>query len=164
MAQAGYLPVVLRWDPVGARPLAAEITVQQAEAYFLSLLGPGAGPDAKRASGQGPLGYVDDFTLTGDQAVVRGWAIDAAGSPVNHLAVSIAGKSHVVTSFERQMRPDVQQHLRLPHSLFGFRLIMPVPARSSTEYLLQSLEVRAGNAEGGLGPPLLFAAPLQRTR
>lgn len=164
MVQAGYLPVVLHWDPVGARPLAADVAAQQAEAYYFSLLDPCSGLDAKRASVQGPLGYVDDLTLAGDQAVVRGWAIDTTGSPANHLAVSIAGKSHVVTKFERQMRPDVQQHLRLPHSLFGFRFILPVPARSSMENLLQSLEVRAGSANGRLGPPLRLATPLQRAR
>ncbi|HEY0662670.1 MAG TPA: methyltransferase domain-containing protein [Lysobacter sp.] len=167
MAQAGYLPVFLRWEPVGMRPLAAEVAAQQAEAYFFSLAEPDAGASAatdKSAYAGGALGYVDDFIVAGDRATLRGWAVDATGAPARCFGIRLGGQFHTVSTFERQARPDVQQHLRLPHSLFGYRVSLPVPAGSNMEKLLESLEVRAGDAENRLGPALPFAEPLQRAK
>jgi SAM-dependent methyltransferase len=167
MADAGYLPVTLDWDPVGARPQAAEVAARQADAYFFSMLEPGTEASTAGTSparGGSPLGFVDDFILAGEQATIRGWAVDSAGMPPSRLAIRMGDRLHALTEFERQMRPDVQQHLGLPHSLFGYRASLPVPAGSNVKKLLGSLEVRAGDAEGRMGPPLPFAAPLQRKK
>jgi SAM-dependent methyltransferase len=167
MVQAGYLPVALRWEPVGIRPQAPDVADRLARTYFLSLAAPEAGTPATargRARREGPAGYVDDVTIVGDRATVRGWAVDKTGGPVHCLAVRLGQQVHAFPAFERQTRPDVQEHLGLPHMLYGYRVNLPVPNGISMKNLLKSMEVRVGESEDRLGPPLPFAEPLQRLK
>jgi len=163
LAQAGYLPVTLRWDRVGAGLPSADSIARQAEAYFLSLTD--VEPKTDEAAGEKTVrdqsaGYVDEFVLGGDHVSIRGWAVDRSGAAPRSLAIKLDKRVHHISAFERQARPDVQQHLGLPHSLFGYRLSLPVASGSDADKLLKTLEVRAGDAENRLGPPLSFAAPL----
>lgn len=116
----GYLPVQLDWERAGPAPMPAARVAEQSEAFYLSLTG--AGP-AARARYQGPAaGHVDEIGLDGGRLSIRGWAVDAAGSLPSSFSVRIGRTTQDISEFERQLRPDVQRHLGLPHALVGFRL------------------------------------------
>lgn len=163
LAQAGYLPVALRWDRLGARQTSAEMAAHQAEAYFLSLVesGTSAGQSGDAAvRDDGAMGYVDDFVLADDRVTLRGWAVTEGGAAPRFFAVRLGAERHTVSAFERQVRPDVQQHLGLSHGLFGYQITLPAPSGTTEAKLLETLEVRIGDAENRTGPPLPFATPL----
>ncbi|MCR6663407.1 MAG: class I SAM-dependent methyltransferase [Luteimonas sp.] len=118
----GYLPVRLEWQRVGPSPLPGAVISQQAEAFYLSLLG----QEADASAGDGfrctPAGHVDEVVLESGRLAIKGWAIDDKGKLPAGFSVRIGRKTIGVDAFDRQLRPDVQQHLGLPHALVGFRL------------------------------------------
>lgn len=148
----GYLPVRLEWDRVGPAPLPEAAVAQAADAFYLSLLGEPA--DGGEARWQ-PIGYVDELGLADDQLVVRGWAIDAHGALPRELCVRLGRRSLEVMTVERQLRPDVQRHLGLPHALVGYRALVAAPG------------VKPGDLASGLkvsaraGAVFRFAGPIE---
>ena len=131
----GYLPVVMRWEKVGPRMLPAEALEQQALAFYQSLGAPEA-PRPSRAQG-----YVDELTLAAGRLTIRGWALDASGALPQRLGVRIKGRTLLIDSFERLQRLDVQQHLKSPHALLGYRATVEVPDVETIGELSSGFEV-----------------------
>ena len=87
-------------------------------------------PRAAALPGTGPLGYVDTIAIEGLFCRANGWAIDAAGEPLDLSAIHLG--SHGVTDFavRRYDRPDVMEVY--PHVKAGVGLnfiFAPWPAR-----------------------------------
>lgn len=164
LANAGYMPVALQWERVGALLQSAQVLNEQAESYFMSLTQPAeASADGMRglaAYSGGAAGFVDEVSVMGDRVFIRGWAVDERGAAPSLLAIKHDGKVHTIRSYERQPRPDVQRYLGLPHSLYGYVTSLPSSTAGELRDVLDSLEVRVGNAEGHLGSPLSFSSSL----
>ncbi|HVI60348.1 MAG TPA: methyltransferase domain-containing protein [Luteimonas sp.] len=122
----GYLPVRLEWDRVGHAPLPDAPMAQAAEAFYLSLLGDVGAPAAAGASAARwePAGFIDELGLEDGRLVVRGWAIDASGALPREINARLGRRTLGVERVERQLRPDVQRHLGLPHALVGYRAVV----------------------------------------
>jgi len=135
----GYLPIVMRWEKVGARMLPAEAIDQQAEAFYQSLRSPDAPrPQVDPAPSRG---YVDELTVQSGRLVIRGWAVDASGALPRRLGVRIKGRTHYVDEFEKLLRPDVQKHLDATHALLGYRATLEVPGVEAIDDLIGGFEV-----------------------
>ena len=133
LADAGYLPVTLRWERVGPRLVGADLLAAKAEAFYLSMQGSSPTDSVTREAeaSHKAVGFVDDLTLSASGLVVRGWAVDASGSLPPRLAVVINGRRFIAARIEKQLRPDVQRHMGLPHALVGFRFNVEVPELDS---------------------------------
>ena len=60
-----------------------------------------------------------------------------------------------IGEFERQLRPDVQRHLGLPHALVGFRLQIDAPGLRAPADLDHRFRVIAGKRQVLVsGPPI----------
>lgn len=146
LAARGYWPIILRWDRVAAGLPAAEDLAARAEAFYLSLTGACQEGDASthiRATG-----FVDELSLSNGQLVIRGWAVTAKGAVPDRLVVKVCGVVTVVEQPERQLRPDVQRHLGLPHGLVGYRVAVPAQGLGQLAGLRGRFEV--ADPEGGV--------------
>jgi SAM-dependent methyltransferase len=168
MRVAGYMPITLHWNRVGAGLTPAHHAAGQAEAFFRSIAA-AAGElqdgEANRPVGFLPQGFIDDASVAGGALLVRGWAVDGDGRLPQSLQVSFGGRVYSVDDFESQERPDVQRHLGLEHAQCGYlaRIGLVVGPGDSAD--LAGLEVRVGDDKGKLGPALPMAGPLaQRLR
>ena len=140
----GYLPVQLRWERSGPAPLPETVMAEQAEAFYLSLDGATAtdGTAAPTAAGAYRAeGFVDELSICDGKLVVRGWAVDAKGTLPERLGVKIGRRTVVVDKLDKQLRPDVQNHLRLPHGLVGYRAVVDVPGLRTAEDLADGFKV-----------------------
>lgn len=129
LAQRGYMPVQLQWERVGSAPLPDEVLARQAEAFYLSLLDDTAGhraADAGRDQWK-PAGFVDEISVREGFLTVRGWAIDAKGSLPQGISIRLGRRTVVPERIERQLRPDVQRHMGLPHALVGYKAVIEAP-------------------------------------
>ena len=129
LVEHGYMPVQLQWERVGSAPLPAEALARQAEEFYLSLLEDNAGPraaDARRDSWK-PAGFVDELSARDGCLTVRGWAIDASGSLPDRISVKLGRRTIELAPLERQLRPDVQRHMGLPHALVGYKAVIEAP-------------------------------------
>lgn len=122
----GYLPVRLSWERIGQAPLPDPVIEQAAEGFYLSLLGEAPRRDAGARRWK-PMGFVDEIGLDDDRLTVRGWAIDADGRLPDQLSFRLGKRALPVERLERQLRPDVQRHLGLPHGLVGYRVVLSAP-------------------------------------
>lgn len=161
LRDAGYMPVTLRWDRVGANLPTADVVASRADAYYRSLGGVAAGKPSVPSAG-GASGFVDEATVAGDRLVLRGWAVSPLGTAARLLEVRLGRKRHLVEAFETQSRPDVQRHLSLASPLCGYVASITLEERGDTLHLLRDLEVRAGDRPDALGAPLALSAPLIR--
>jgi hypothetical protein len=86
---------------------------------------PEQGPVAAALAGVGPLGYIDTIAIVGLFCRANGWAIDAAGEPLDLSAIHLG--PHRITDFAvvRYDRPDVTEayHARAGA---GFELRFPL--------------------------------------
>lgn len=179
LVEAGFMPVGLHWDRVGARLPSEQDLVARAEAYFIALAESSLAAQhtaGQGAAGQGTAGagtpgagtwagYVDEIAVQGDRLVIRGWAATAAGTAAQVMEVRIGDKIEQVQAFERQSRPDVQRHLGLPHALYGYVVNLPLPATGATRSgLVNQVQVRAGDAQRQFGPPLPVSSALRAAR
>jgi SAM-dependent methyltransferase len=154
----GYMPVRLEWDRVGHAPLPGDAAAQSAEAFYLSLLGePAAGADmGAQARDWMPTGFVDELGLDDGRLYVRGWAIDACGALPDGICVKLGRRVLDLQRVERQLRPDVQRHLDLPHGLVGYRLVVDASGvRDPTDLVAGGLKVSTRG-----GPAFQFAGPI----
>lgn len=164
LARAGYLPVALRWDRVGPRLLPEDVLAERAEAFYLSLDSGSALPAggvAPRAALQS-IGFIDELEVGDSGLLVRGWAIDPSGALPSSLAVQVNDEVLVVDRFERQLRPDVQRHMDLPHALVGYRFRLPLPGVGHLSKLRAPPRLYASHGGGIAGPPFRMAAPVAR--
>ena len=159
---AGYMPVVLDWERPGASLLPAAVLQERGEAFYLSLAEQ-APPG--RAALDGPMGFVDEAGVSGGRLELRGWAVDRDGRMPAALSVRIGESVHMVDEFEKQLRPDVQRHLGLPHALVGYRASIACPGAKRLRDLGGALEVRfAGGDAFGFATPLAERLRKQKAR
>lgn len=126
LVEHGYMPVRLTWERAVDPPLPDDVLAQRAEQFYLSLLG-GESSDGDGAPRRvfDPLGFVDEITIEDDRLLVRGWAIDTEGFLPSEISVKLGRRNLRVDSVEKQLRPDAQRHLGLPHALVGYQLVLP---------------------------------------
>ncbi len=153
----GYLPVRLEWDRVGQAPLPDATIAEAAEAFYLSLLAKpaSAGVDGASSAPWEPAGFVDELTLADGKLIVRGWAVDAEGALPKGICIKLGRRSLDVERVERQLRPDVQRHLGLPHALVGYRLVVDAPSARPAEFIGELKVFVRG------GPVFQFAGPFE---
>jgi hypothetical protein len=167
LEQRGYLPVQLSWERVGQPPLPDEMIAQRAEEFYLSMLSapvPQA-RDTARETQWDPAGYVDEIAMDGNQLRIRGWAVDESGSLPAKILMKIGGRTKELEDLQRQLRPDVQRHLGLPHALVGYSVLVNIPGSSSIADLPGDLKVYApGGATFKLGADVATALGQSRRR
>lgn len=143
------LPIRLEWERPGAAPLPENILSEVGDAFYLSLLDPESEQRNPRFE---PAGFVDEVQMMDDLLLIRGWSVDAAGNLPKDIAVRVAGKPLEMVRQESQLRPDVQQHLHLPHALVGYRVFSRLPDGLAGEALRKGLSVAAGKNILPAGP------------
>ena len=139
----GYLPVQLRWERVGQAPLPEATMAERAEAFYLSMLDRATDSrngEARRSQWE-PAGFVDEVALDGDQLIIRGWAIDESGALPGKILVKLGRRTIPVEKLDRQLRPDVQRHLGLPHALVGYRASVAAPEIRTASDLANGFKV-----------------------
>jgi SAM-dependent methyltransferase len=158
LTDAGYMPVVLSWERIGASQIPEATLRERAEQFYLSL----ATPIADGTPGGGMVGYVDEVSVADGRITLRGWAADGAGAMPAALAVRVGNTTHVIESFEKQLRPDVQRSTGIPHALVGYRAVLEVEGLDSLAQLGPGFAVHAHG--GATGPSTAFplSAPLAR--
>jgi len=135
----GYLPVRLGWDRVGAAPMPDTVLAKCAERFYLSMLQPADGETTGDEERQfDPAGFVDEIYVEAGHLVIRGWAVDKQGALPERMGAKLGRRELQVNAVEKQMRPDVQKHLGLPHALVGYRMSVVAP------------QVRTASDVGGL--------------
>jgi SAM-dependent methyltransferase len=126
----GYLPVQLRWNRIGPRLLPAEAIEEQAESFYMSMAAPGTPKprrDGNALNADTVKGFVDELAFEQGGLVIRGWAVGVDGAMPTTLGVRINGRTHMIEGLHAQTRPDVQKHLQLPHTMFGYQARLAVP-------------------------------------
>ncbi|WP_330970544.1 hypothetical protein, partial [Lysobacter sp. A3-1-A15] len=110
-------------------PLPQAVMNERAEAFYLSLgeAPPGSGADLDVRAERRPAGFVDELSVRDGELVIRGWAVDASGALPGRLAVRIGQRTVHLDKLDKQLRPDVQRHLDLPHALVGYRATLDEP-------------------------------------
>lgn len=146
------LPIRLEWDRPGAAPLPETTLRELGDAFYLSLLDPKSGQGSPQFD---PTGFVDEVQVLDDQLLVRGWSVDTAGNLPKDIVVRVAGITLETIRQESQLRPDVQQHLHLPHALVGYRMFLRLPDGMGIEALRKGLSVVVGKDILPLGPGAL---------
>ena len=136
----GYLPVQLQWQRPGPALLPAAAMDERADAFYATMGEPGV-PLPVRDDEAGVVGYLDELALDGGRVLLRGWAVDSAGSLPGQLQVLAQGRLTVVQGLEVQARPDVQKHLNLPHAQVGFRAVVELPGVTALGDLGQGFSV-----------------------
>jgi ubiquinone/menaquinone biosynthesis C-methylase UbiE len=148
----GYLPVRMHWERVGGAPLPEAVIEQQAEAYYLSMV---AGDRPAKAAGEqrfSPAGCIDEIVVEAGGLLVRGWAVDAGGAVPGRIEARLGRTRLPVSSVEKQLRPDVQAHLGLPHALVGYRIRIEAPGIRGAELGRFKLQAQDGAAFAFAGP------------
>ena len=156
-AAIGYFPVRLTWERPGLVPLPTDRYEEATDAFYLSLGVEAGGGRATPATGRGLVGTVDEVALVGGQLQVRGWAVAADGYLPRRLTVALPSGEVEVKDFQKQLRPDVQSHLGLPHALYGYRFSIPAPQVSALSEL-HGFAIRGDDTS----PPFRLSAPLAK--
>jgi len=157
LAAAGYMPVVLDWRRPGARLMPQDAVRSAAEAFYMSMADR---PVQARPVASGIVGFVDDVTVSAGKVTMRGWAADADGRMPVSLSVRIGDTIHVVDNFEKQMRPDVQRHMGLPHALVGYRATLDIKGVGGLADLGSGFCVQGIGDGKGDSPVFRLASPL----
>lgn len=123
LSEAGYMPVILRWERVAPTLLPLDSLSQQAEAFDSSLAEGNALPGQTRERpSQREVGYVDEVQVEGGRVIMRGWAVEENAQAPAQLVVGIGAERIFVDVGELQERKDVQQHLQLPNARLGYTI------------------------------------------
>ncbi|MGV8931104.1 MAG: methyltransferase domain-containing protein [Luteimonas sp.] len=133
LADAGYMPVTLRWERVAPAQMREDSLSEKAEAFNRSLSDQGVAP-LSSANGLPPpalAGFVDEVHVRQDRVSLRGWAIGADGNAPAQLVVGIGAERTFVDLGDIQERKDVQRHLQLPHAKLGYTIELASPGVTS---------------------------------
>lgn len=159
LADAGYLPVLLRWERVGMDYLPTQVLAEQAEDFYMSMTAGKTESDDTGISGvsntqkNDPIGFVDELALVQGQLSMRGWAIDENGSLPKSLTIRLGDQVLLADALHKQMRPDVQKHLKLAHCLVGFRVQIATPGLRSLALIRGPIEIFSGDDAQCAGRP-----------
>jgi hypothetical protein len=104
-------------------------------------------PRAAALPGTGPLGYVDTIAIDGLFCRANGWAIDAAGQPLDLSAIHLG--PYRVTDFAvmRYDRPDVMEVYPHAKAGVGFELRFPLLGLPEEGLAVDALEVHGQTLE-----------------
>lgn len=133
LADAGYLPVTLRWERAALSLLPVDVLNKRAEDYY-RVLAKGKRPAEAPATSSANVteqGYVDEARLQDGYIALRGWAIDASGQLPRQLVIALGDQRAVVDVDDTELRHDVQRHLNLPHALLGYKVRYAAPQLAS---------------------------------
>lgn len=148
------LPIRLDWDKPGAAPLPEATLGELGDAFYLSMMArDNAGQPARRYA---PAGFIDEVELRDGELLIRGWSLDKSGNLPKGVAVRVGGRELGRISLESQLRPDVQQHLQLPHALVGYRARVRMPEDVDLAAIRAGLVVSADE-----GPAFSTSGPLE---
>jgi ubiquinone/menaquinone biosynthesis C-methylase UbiE len=162
LADAGYLPVLLTWDRLGLDYLPTQVLARQAEEFYMSLAvaqgnaGATGEPLAARLTDRqkvDPVGFLDELSLVHGRLNLRGWAVDDHGSLPGALTIRLGDQVFLADTLQKQMRPDVQQHLQLAHALVGYRVQIPTPGLRSLAEVRGPVEIFSGDDPQCAGRP-----------
>lgn len=150
--ERGFLPVRMDWD----RQHPAPMDVERAEGElrrFEQALAAGAGPASLAAMTPGTVAGNVDAMIVGPKGVtLRGWAVTATGHRPSRFEVRHGREVLEVIRAEVEDRPDVRDHLDLPHGRIGFRLLVGPGSRKLRR--LSAVSVRVADEHGEWHGPL----------
>lgn len=125
----GYLPVRMEWDREHPAPMDAERADSELRRFQASLA---AGNDAGAGAAITPgtvAGNIDAMSLGPQGVTLRGWAVTATGHRPRRFEVRHGREVLKVLRIDVEDRPDVRDHLELPHGRIGFRLLVQAGTR-----------------------------------
>jgi len=134
----GYLPVQLRWDRVGPSLLPAAKVEECADAFYQTM-GMAGAPRPAPVEPQA-TGFVDRLGIKDGVLSIRGWVVDAAGTPPSAVTIRFRGQDYPA-NFEVQARPDVREHLGLKDEHFGFLAAVQLPGVTGLQDLGDAFDV-----------------------
>ncbi len=92
-------------------------------------------------------GFVDDIEFIEGQLRFRGWAASSQGSAGQRtIEIQLDGRPLAPVDVQKELRPDVQRHLDLPHALVGYLATVAVDMVSHLD--AATLEVHAEAHDG----------------
>jgi hypothetical protein len=120
---------------------------------FEQALAAGAGPASLAAMTPGTVAGNVDAMIVGPKGVtLRGWAVTATGHRPSRFEVRHGREVLEVIRAEVEDRPDVRDHLDLPHGRIGFRLLVGPGSRKLRR--LSAVSVRVADEQGEWHGPL----------
>ncbi|WP_081420256.1 ATP-binding cassette domain-containing protein [Pseudoxanthomonas sp. Root630] len=99
-------------------------------------------------------GVVERIRATQDSLEVVGWAMDDRGREASVVCLEFAGGKHLVESFERVQRDDVNDYIGKRTGKYGFRLSLALEQPVVAREVVDQLQVRVGRNVSRLGTPL----------
>jgi SAM-dependent methyltransferase len=153
----GYMVVTLSWERPGTKVPRINVASELADSFFEKLLADPHGTQtftlAPAMPFTGTLGAVTKLRVNPKQFEVSGWAVHENGRMPALIEVQLGDSRTEVTSFVREPRPQVQQRLNLPHAMYGFRILLPMPAGIQPAQVRDLVQVRGGKDAASLSPP-----------
>lgn len=141
----GYLPIRLSWNRFGPSLMAGDAVSDLAHEFFSQLdVIDGIGPPVAAAV----RGFVDEISFDAGRLVVRGWAVDAAGSLPGAFVVHVNGHETIVDAYDARAREDVKRHLGLADAKVGYCLSIEVPGISGVHEIGADFSVRSADGHG----------------
>ncbi|MBD9469821.1 ABC transporter ATP-binding protein [Pseudoxanthomonas sp. PXM01] len=99
-------------------------------------------------------GAIERIRSSRTQVEVVGWATDERGKEPNVFSLEFQGTKHLLETFERIQRDDVNEYLGKRGGKYGFKFVLPVSQPVSVEALPGELRVSVGSSVSRLGPSL----------
>lgn len=119
----GYLPVRLDWGRPRPAAMSMDEISRELAAYAES--GGDIGPQPLPSVAPGTVaGNLDAVNWAAGGATLRGWAVTDQGRLPERFEVRQGREVLEILRLEVEDRPDVREHLGLPHGRIGFRLVV----------------------------------------
>jgi hypothetical protein len=103
------------------------------------------------------VGALEGLALDGDRLLLRGWALQGFIAMPPVLALDVAGERHVISTFSRHARPDVQHHFGLHDPVCGFEAELRLPGLDSLAALGRVPAMFGGSDQNRLDGPFRVA-------
>lgn len=99
-------------------------------------------------------GVVERVRATSDSLEVVGWGVDDRGNEVAVICLEFDGHKHLLDSFERIQRDDVNDYLGKRSGQYGFKATLALEHPVVANELVEDLRVSVGRNVSRLGAPL----------
>lgn len=150
----GYLPVRMEWDREHPAPMdAGRIRGELLRFDRAAREGRDTGPLASVPAGT-VAGNVDAMIPGPRGVTLRGWAVTATGHRPERFEVRQGRELLEILEVHVEDRPDVRDHLDLPHGRIGFRLLVQVQGGVRGPRRTAAVSVRVADARGEWHGPL----------
>ncbi len=160
----GFMVVTLDWERPAGPLQRIPIVNDLADSFFAMMQAGEDGPPSPSEDTftlrpympfTGTLGAVTQLRVNTQQFEVSGWAVHQSGRMPAVIEIQVGDSRTAVTSFVREVRPQVQSRLKLPHPLYGFRICLPMPPGVQPAQVRDLVQVRGGNDVDSLSQPFL---------